>query len=89
QHDPDFGSDSDDSSGEKVKDTTGNCTDNEASSVNDEDYVSNRLFKVISTTFQEMRFFDSINPTLAKSYFIVNTSESPCKMRDYFHFNYM
>ncbi|CAF4855542.1 unnamed protein product, partial [Rotaria socialis] len=63
---------SDDSSGEEDKDTAGNCTDNEDSSENDKDYVSNRLFKVISTTFQGMRVFDSINPTLAKSYFIVN-----------------
>ncbi|CAF2142358.1 unnamed protein product [Rotaria magnacalcarata] len=61
-----------DSSGEEDKDTAGNCTDNEDSSENDEDYVSNRLFKVISTTFQGMRVIDSINPTLAKSYFIVN-----------------
>ncbi|CAF3951464.1 unnamed protein product [Rotaria magnacalcarata] len=52
QHNPDFDSDSDDSSDEEDKDTTGNCTDNEDSSENDEDYVSNRLFKVISTIFQ-------------------------------------
>ncbi|CAF3403719.1 unnamed protein product [Rotaria socialis] len=65
QHDPDFDSDSDDSSGEEDEDTTGNCTDNEYSTENDEDYVSNHLFKVSSTTFQGMRVFDSINPTLA------------------------
>ncbi|CAF1130838.1 unnamed protein product [Rotaria magnacalcarata] len=72
QHNPDFDSDSDDSSDEEDKDTTGNCTDNEDSSENDEDYVSNRLFKVISTIFQGMQVFDSINTTLTKSYFIVN-----------------
>ncbi|CAM4846048.1 unnamed protein product, partial [Rotaria magnacalcarata] len=44
-HDPDFDSDSDDSSGEEDEDTTGNCTDNEDSTENDEDYVSNHLFK--------------------------------------------
>ncbi|CAF1177613.1 unnamed protein product [Rotaria magnacalcarata] len=72
QHDPDFDSDSDDSSGEEDEDTTGNCIDNEDSTENDEDYASNHLFKVSSTTFQGMRVFDSINPTMAKSYFIVN-----------------
>ncbi|CAF2071216.1 unnamed protein product [Rotaria magnacalcarata] len=72
QHHPDFDSDSDDSSGEDDEDTTGNFTDSEDSTENNEDYVSNHLFKVSSTTFQRMRVFDSINPTLAKSYFIVN-----------------
>ncbi|CAF4526932.1 unnamed protein product, partial [Rotaria socialis] len=72
QHDPDFDSDSDDSSGEEDEDTTGNCTDNEDSTEDDDDYVSDHFFKVSSTTFQGMRVFDSINPTLAKSYFIVN-----------------
>ena len=74
QHDPDFDSDSDDSSGEWDEDTTGNCTDNEDSSENDENYVSNHLFKVIPTTFQRMRVFDYIYPTLVKSYFIVNVT---------------
>ncbi|CAM2729861.1 unnamed protein product, partial [Rotaria socialis] len=67
-----FGSDSDDSSGEENEDTTGNCTDNEDSTEHDDDYVSDHLFKVSSTTFEGMLVFDSINPTLAKSYFIVN-----------------
>ncbi|CAF2063098.1 unnamed protein product [Rotaria magnacalcarata] len=72
QQDPDFDSDSDDSSGEEDEDTTGYCTDNQDSTENDEDCGSNHLFKVSSTTFQGMRVSDSINPTLAKSYFIVN-----------------
>ncbi|CAF1525184.1 unnamed protein product [Rotaria magnacalcarata] len=52
QHDPDFDSDSDDSTGEEDDDTTRNCTDNEDSTENDDDYVSNHLFKVSSATFQ-------------------------------------
>ncbi|CAM4888792.1 unnamed protein product [Rotaria socialis] len=65
QHDPDFDLDSDDSSGEEDEDTAGNCTDNEYSTENDENYVSNPLFKVSSVIFQGMRVFDSISPTLA------------------------
>ncbi|CAM4835706.1 unnamed protein product [Rotaria magnacalcarata] len=72
QHDPDFDSDSDDSSDEEDEDTTGNGIDKEDSTEDDDNYVSDHLFKVSSTTFQGMRVFDSINPTLAKSYFIVN-----------------
>ncbi|CAF1933665.1 unnamed protein product [Rotaria magnacalcarata] len=74
QNDPDFDSDSDsdDSCVEEDEDTSGNCTDNEDSTEDDEDYLSDHLFKVSSTTFQGMRVFDSINPTLTKSYFIVN-----------------
>ncbi|CAF2052489.1 unnamed protein product, partial [Rotaria magnacalcarata] len=55
QHDPDFDSDSDDSSDEEDEDTTGNCTDNEDSTKDDDNYVSDHLFKVSSTTFQGMR----------------------------------
>ncbi|CAM4983833.1 unnamed protein product [Rotaria socialis] len=44
QHDPDFDSDSCDSSGEEDEDTTGNCTDNEDSTENDENYVSIIIF---------------------------------------------
>ncbi|CAF1027539.1 unnamed protein product [Rotaria magnacalcarata] len=72
QHDPDFDSDSDDSSDEEDEDTTGNGIDKEDSTEDDDNYVSDHLFKVSSTTFQGMRVFDSINPTLAKSYFIIN-----------------
>ncbi|CAF4610226.1 unnamed protein product, partial [Rotaria socialis] len=44
QHDPGFDSDSDDCSGEGDEDTTENCTDNEYSTENDEDYVSIIIF---------------------------------------------
>lgn len=54
QHDPDFDSNSDDSSGKEDEDATGNCTNTENSNKNDQDYVSNHLFKVSSTTFQGM-----------------------------------
>jgi hypothetical protein len=70
EHDPDFDSDSDESSGDD--DDTQNCTDNEDSVDDDEDYSADHLFNVSSTTFQGMRVFDSINPNLSKSYFIVN-----------------
>ena len=69
KHDPDFDSDSDDSSGEEDEDTAENFTDNEDSI---EDYPSDHLFNISSITFQGMRAFNFINPTLAKSYFIVN-----------------
>ncbi|CAF3730967.1 unnamed protein product [Rotaria sp. Silwood1] len=73
EHDPDFNSDSDDSSCEEG-DTTENDADNGDSidGGDDEDYLSDHLCNVSSTNFQGMRVFDSINPTLAKWYFIVN-----------------
>ncbi|CAF1433633.1 unnamed protein product [Rotaria sp. Silwood1] len=73
EHDPDFNSDSDDSSCEGM-DTTENYADNEDSidGSEDEDYLSGHLCNVSSTSFQGMRFFDSIKQTLAKWYFIVN-----------------
>ena len=74
EHDPDFDSDSDDSICEEDEDTAENDTDNEGSinGDDDEEYLSDHLFNVSSTNFQGMRVFDSINPTLTKSYFIVN-----------------
>jgi hypothetical protein len=42
----------------------------------DESYLNDHLFNVSSTTFQGMRVFDSINPNLAKSYFIVNINDT-------------
>ncbi|CAF4538813.1 unnamed protein product [Rotaria socialis] len=54
QHDPDFDSDSCDSSGEEDEDTTGNCTDNEDSTENDENYVSIIIFsKLVRLHFKE------------------------------------
>ncbi|CAF4302093.1 unnamed protein product [Rotaria socialis] len=76
QHDLDFHSDSDDSSGEEDEDTTENRTDNEDLTEDDENYVSDHISKVSSTTFQRMQVFDSINPTLVKSYFIVNINST-------------
>ena len=72
KHDPDFDSDSDDSSGEEDEDAIKNCADDEESTEDVEDYPPDHLFNISSTTFQGMRVFDSINPTLAKSYFIVD-----------------
>jgi len=72
-YDPDFDSDSDDSSYEEDVDTIENYTDTEVSidGDDDEENVSDHLFNVSSTTFQGMRVFDNINPALTKSYFIV------------------
>jgi hypothetical protein len=73
KHDPDFDSDSDDSNCEEDEYATEDYTDDEDSiDNNDEDYLSNHLFNVSPITFQGMRVFDTINPILAKSYFIVN-----------------
>jgi hypothetical protein len=73
-HDPDFDSDSDDSSCEEDEDTNENDKEDEDSihGEDDEGYLSDHLFNGSSTTFQGMRVFHSINPSLAKSYFIVN-----------------
>ncbi|CAF3251131.1 unnamed protein product, partial [Rotaria socialis] len=63
QHDPDFDSDSDDSSGEGDKDTTENCTDNEYSTENDEDYVSIIIFsKLVRLHFKECEFLIPLIP---------------------------
>ncbi len=73
KHDPDFDSDSDDSNCEEDEYATEDYTDDEDSiDNNDEDYLSDHLFNVSPITFQGMRVFDTINPILAKSYFIVN-----------------
>jgi hypothetical protein len=82
KYDSDFHSDSDDSSSEEDEEITENGTDNE-DSVNDDDddNLSDHLVNVSTTTFQGMRVFDSINPTLAKSYFIVNINGT----RKYLH----
>jgi hypothetical protein len=73
EHDPDFDSDSDDSTSDGDDGTTENGTNNEdLSDDDDESYLNDHLFNVSSTNFQGMRVFDSINPTLAKSYFIVD-----------------
>ncbi|CAF3385705.1 unnamed protein product [Rotaria socialis] len=63
QHDPDFDSDSDDSSGEGDEDTTENCTDNEYSTENDEDYVSIIIFsKLVRLHFKECEFLILLIP---------------------------
>lgn len=70
EHDPDFDSDSDDSDEDAAENETD--YDDSINGDDDEEYLSDHLFNVSSTTFQGMRVFDSINPSLAKSYFIVN-----------------
>ncbi|CAF3254582.1 unnamed protein product [Rotaria socialis] len=63
QHDPDFDSHSSDSSGEGDEDTTENCTDNEYSTENDEDYVSIIVFsKLVRLNFKECEFLIPLIP---------------------------
>ena len=72
-HDPEFDSDSDDDSSDEDHGVIGNEADDDDSSDDDnESYLNDHLFNLSSTNFRGMRVFDSINPTLAKSYFVVN-----------------
>ena len=51
-----------------------NYSDYDDVSVADEDLendLSRQFFKISSATFQGMRVFDSINPSLAQSYFVI------------------
>ncbi len=50
-------------------------------SIDDDDDLSDHLVNFSTTAFQRMRVPDSINPTLAKSYFIVNINGT----RKYLH----
>jgi len=74
QYDPDFDSDSDDSSSEGGEEITGNDADDEDAFDDDDgdNNLSDNLANISTSTFQGMRVSDSINLTLAKSYFIVN-----------------
>lgn len=71
EYDPDFDSNND--SSEEDEEVVQNYTNNE--DLFDDNYGDNssdNLGKVSFSTFQGMRVFDSVNPTLSKSYFIVN-----------------
>ncbi len=55
---------------------TGNYTNKEGSDEDENDeYLSDRLFHISSSTFHRMRVFDSINPVLAKSYCRSNVND--------------
>ncbi|CAF1167933.1 unnamed protein product [Rotaria sordida] len=71
KYDSDFDSDSDDSNSEGDDEITANDADDEDSFDDDND-LSDNLVNISASTFHGMRVFDWINPTLAKSYFIVN-----------------
>ena len=67
----------DSNSGENSSDEDHGVTESEADNddLSDDDIESDlndHLFNVSSTNFRGMRVFDSINPALAKSYFVVN-----------------
>ncbi len=72
KYDSDFDLSSDDSTSEEDEEITENDADKKDSLDDDDDYLSGHLVNISTTSFQGMRVFDSINPTLAKSYFIVN-----------------
>ena len=71
-YDPEFDSNSDDSSDAAAEDNTENCTDGGNSMEGDEEYLWDHLFNISSITFSDTRVFDLIHLTLAKSY--------PCDM---------
>ena len=76
KHDPDLASNLDDGSDEEDDDATKNCTENEDSVEDDEEYLSDHVFNNSPTTFQGTRVFDTINLALAKLYFIVNINRT-------------
>ncbi|CAF4188621.1 unnamed protein product [Rotaria magnacalcarata] len=67
----DMESDSDDSNSEEEIVTTEDESSDEDSILNDE-VLSDNLTAVSAVTYQGMRVFDSINPNLSKSYFVIN-----------------
>ncbi|CAF0834903.1 unnamed protein product [Rotaria sordida] len=82
KYDPDFDSDSDDNSSDEDEEITENDADGDDSPDDeDDDSLSDHLVSASTVRFQGMRVFDSINPTLAKSYFIVNINDT----RKYLH----
>ncbi len=73
EHDPDLDSDLDDSACEQDRDISENDTDSDVSINGDDDeYLDDLLFHINSTDFRGMPVYDSINPALAESYFIIN-----------------
>ena len=71
ENESDMISDPDDSSSEEEAETTKDESSDEDSILNDE-ILSDNLTTVSAATYQGMRIFDSINPNLSKSYFIIN-----------------
>ena len=54
-----------------INDNYSDCDDVSVTNEDLEKDMSRQFFKIISATFQGMRVFDSINPSLAQSYFVV------------------
>ena len=76
-HDPNFDSDSDGNSSDDDHGVTENEADNDELSDDDaEGYLNDHLFNVSSTNLRGMRVFDSINPALTKSYFVINNNDT-------------
>ena len=75
EHDTDFDSDSDESDTEDTDhdDNYSDCDDVSVIEEDLEDDLSRQFFKISPATFQGMRVFDSINPSLAQSYFVIAT----------------
>ncbi|CAF1663965.1 unnamed protein product [Rotaria magnacalcarata] len=71
ENETDLSSDSDDGIEGEEENTFEDESDDDDSIRDDED-LSNNVLNVSGMTYQGMRVFDSINPNLAKSYFVLN-----------------
>ncbi|CAF3237241.1 unnamed protein product [Rotaria socialis] len=71
ENETDLSSDSDDGIEDEEENTFEDESDDDDSIRDDED-LSNNVLNVSGMTYQGMRVFDSINPNLAKSYFVLN-----------------
>lgn len=82
KYDSDFDSNTDESSSDEVEEINKNDSGGDDSPDDDnDDSLSDHFVNVSTVKFQGMRVFDSINPDLSKSYFIVNIDGS----RKYLH----
>ncbi|CAF3917309.1 unnamed protein product [Rotaria magnacalcarata] len=71
ENETDLSSDSDDGIEDEEENTFEDESDDDDSIRDDED-LSNNVLNVSGMTYQGMRVFDSINPNLAKPYFVLN-----------------
>ncbi|CAM4829978.1 unnamed protein product [Rotaria magnacalcarata] len=71
ENETDLSSDSDDGIEDEEENTFEDESDDDDSIRDDED-LSNNVLNASGMTYQGMRVFDSINPNLAKSYFVLN-----------------